>query len=125
MTCKRAFLAHIHICILGTAYSFYYSSSLRKTLFETLNELSEHSTYNSLKQTLEEVKQADQDEYQLIVDCIKHKKLLTKLEENLKSEAVLFQQQEKVLDEQIYDLGNQLQVSLDAMYSLISLLNAV
>jgi hypothetical protein len=94
---------------------------LRKTLFETLNELNEHSTYTSLKQKLEEVKQADQDEYQLIVDCIKHKKLLTKLEENLKSEAVLFQQQEKVLDEQIYDLGNQLQVSLDAMYSLISL----
>jgi phage shock protein A len=62
-----------------------------------------------LKQTLAHAKQVDQEEYDLIASCIRNKKQLVNLEEQLKEEADAFEQQEKVLDERIYDLKNELQ----------------
>jgi hypothetical protein len=88
---------------------FSFSSNLRQVLSETIVQLDEHSTCETLNQTLARAKQVDQEEYDLIASCVRNKKQLAKIEEQLKQEAVTFEQQEKALDERIYDLENELQ----------------
>jgi len=93
----------------GPHIPFPFSSKLRQVLSETVIQLDEHSSFDTLKQTLAHAKQVDQDEHDLIASCIRNKKQLANLEQQLKQEAFVLEQQDKELDERIYDLENELQ----------------